>query len=104
LIDRVCQAARERVDVAVCGEIASDEVAVPLLLGLGVRELSVGPHSVPAVKARVRELDIGQCELLAKQTLRLESAAEVRDYVGTRLRRRLPPSGRIREAADPRAR
>jgi len=83
LVDRVCQAARERTDVAVCGEIASDEIAVPLLLGLGVRELSVGPHAVPAVKACVRELDIGQCELVAKQTLRLESAAEVRDYVAT---------------------
>jgi hypothetical protein len=35
------------------------------------------------VKARVRELELGQCELLAKQTLRLESAAEVRDYVAT---------------------
>jgi phosphocarrier protein FPr len=83
LVDRVCQAARGRADVAVCGEVASDEIAVPLLVGLGVRELSVGPHAVPAVKARVRELDLGQCELLAKQTLRLESAAEVRDYVAT---------------------
>ncbi len=83
LVDRVCQAARERADVAVCGEIASDEIAIPLLVGLGVRELSVGPHAVPAVKARVRELDLGQCELVAKQTLRLESAAEVRDYVAT---------------------
>jgi phosphocarrier protein FPr len=83
LIDRVCQAARERADVAVCGEIASDEIAIPLLVGLGVRELSVGPHAVPAVKARVRELDLGQCELLAKQTLRLESAAQARDYVAT---------------------
>jgi multiphosphoryl transfer protein len=83
LVDRVCQAARGRADVAVCGEIASDEIAVPLLVGLGVRELSVGPHEVPAVKARVRELDLGQCELLAKQTLRLESAAQVRDHVAT---------------------
>ncbi len=83
LIDRVCQAALDRVDVAVCGEVASDEIAVPLLLGLGVRELSVGPHAVPAVKARVRELDLGQCELVAKQTLRLESAEEVRHYVAT---------------------
>jgi multiphosphoryl transfer protein len=81
LVDRVCQAARERAQVAVCGEIASDEIAVPLLIGLGVRELSVGPYAVPAVKARVRELDLGPCELLAKQTLRLESAAEVRDHV-----------------------
>jgi phosphocarrier protein FPr len=81
LVDHVCQTARGRVDVAVCGEIASDDLAVPLLLGLGVRELSVGPHAIPAVKARVRGLDLEQCEVVAKQALRLESAAEVRGFV-----------------------
>ena len=85
LIDRVCQAARGRVEVAVCGESASDEAAVPLLLGLGVRELSVGPHDVPRVKARVRELDLEQCEVTAKASLVLDSAAEVRDLVATAL-------------------
>jgi multiphosphoryl transfer protein len=81
LIDRVCQAARGRADVAVCGEVAADGAAVPLLIGLGVRELSVGPHAVPRVKARVRELDLEQCAIVAKQSLSLESAIEVRDFV-----------------------
>jgi phosphoenolpyruvate-protein phosphotransferase len=85
LIDRVCQAARDRVDVAVCGEVAADATAVPLLIGLGVRELSVGPHAVPRVKARVRELDLEQCAVVAKQALALESAAEVRDFVSAAL-------------------
>jgi phosphocarrier protein FPr len=86
LVDHVCQAARGRVDVAVCGEVAADEAAVPLLVGLGVRELSVGPHAVPGVKARVRELDVEQCEVVAKQALRLESADEVRAFVEATLR------------------
>jgi phosphocarrier protein FPr len=81
LIDRVCQAARGRADVAVCGEVAADPVAVPLLVGLGVGELSVGPHAVPRVKARVRELDLEQCAILAKQALSLENAGEVRHFV-----------------------
>jgi multiphosphoryl transfer protein len=81
LIDRVCQAAHGRVEVAVCGELASDPAAVPLLVGFGVRELSVGPHAVPSVKARVRELDLEQCAIVAKQCLSLESAVEVRDFV-----------------------
>jgi multiphosphoryl transfer protein len=85
LVDHVCQAARGRVDVAVCGEVAGDEAAVPLLVGLGVRELSVGPHAVPRVKAWVRDLDREQCEVVAKQALRLESAAEVRDFVAASL-------------------
>ena len=85
LIDRVCRAARGRVDVAVCGEAASDEVAVPLLVGLGVRELSVGPHSVPGVKARVRELDLEECEVVAEQALTLASAPEVRELVAAKI-------------------
>jgi phosphoenolpyruvate-protein kinase (PTS system EI component) len=69
----------------VCGEVAADETAVPLLVGLGVRELSVGPHSVPRVKAWVRELDLEQCQVVAKQALRLESASEVRGFVAATL-------------------
>jgi phosphocarrier protein FPr len=86
LIDHVCAAARGRVEVAVCGEVASDEAGVPLLVGLGVRELSVGPHAVPRVKARVRELDLEQCVVVAKQALRLESADEVRAFVAAAFR------------------
>jgi len=52
LVHRVCTAASGRVDVAVCGEAASDELAIPILLGLGVREFSVSPSAVPRVKAR----------------------------------------------------
>jgi phosphocarrier protein FPr len=85
LIDRVCHAARGRVEVAVCGESASDDAAVPLLLGLGVRELSVGPHDVPRVKARVRELDLAHCEVTAKASLVLDSAADVRELVAAKL-------------------
>jgi phosphocarrier protein FPr len=85
LIDHVCQAARGRVEVAVCGEVAADPTAVPLLLGLGVHELSVGPHAVPRVKARVRELDLEQCAVVAKQSLSLESAEEVREFLTSAL-------------------
>ena len=67
--------------MAVCGESASDDAAVPLLLGLGVRELSVGPHDVPRVKARVRQLDLRLCAVTAQAALVLGSAAEVRELV-----------------------
>ena len=58
---------------------------MPLLFGLGVRELSVGPHDVPRVKARVRELDRELCEVTAKASLVLEGAAEVRELVAAKL-------------------
>ena len=81
LIDHVCRAARGRIDVAVCGEAASDELAIPVLVGLGVRELSVAPPAVPRVKAAVRELDVERCASLAREALTLAGAGEVRKLV-----------------------
>ncbi len=64
--------------VGVCGALAGDPVAVPLLIGLGVTELSVDPVSVPAIKARVRKLDYQLCRQRAQDALALESAQAVR--------------------------
>lgn len=79
LIDAVCRGAGGRVAVAVCGELAADETAVPLLLGLGVRELSVAPWAVPAVKEAVRAVDLTHAAVLAARALDLPDAAAVRD-------------------------
>jgi len=78
LIDGVCRAASGRVDVAVCGEAAADEAAIPLLLGLGVRELSVVPAAVPLVKQAVRRLDAAAAASLAVQALDAPGPNEVR--------------------------
>ena len=85
LIRRVCDAAQGRVDVAVCGEVASDELAIPVLVGLGVRELSVAPHAVPGVKAAIRTLDVERCRAVALEALDLPSPADVRKLVLTTL-------------------
>ncbi|MCP3709125.1 phosphoenolpyruvate--protein phosphotransferase [Paraburkholderia sp. CNPSo 3274] len=64
--------------VGVCGALAGDPLAVPLLVGLGVTELSVDPVSVPSIKARVRKLDYNDCRERAQNALALESAQAVR--------------------------
>ncbi|MEU8814629.1 phosphoenolpyruvate--protein phosphotransferase [Actinoplanes sp. NPDC048796] len=56
LVDELCRAAADRVPVAVCGELAADERAVPRLLAAGVRQLSVAPALVPLVKQTVRAI------------------------------------------------
>lgn len=82
LIGAVCEAARAHGRwVGVCGELAADPVAVPLLIGLGVRELSVAAPSVGAVKAAVRALDTGAAAELARAARAAASAAEVRALV-----------------------
>jgi multiphosphoryl transfer protein len=64
--------------VGVCGALAGDPLAVPLLVGLGVTELSVDPVAVPGIKARVRRLDYQLCRQRALDALELDSAQAVR--------------------------
>lgn len=67
--------------VGVCGGIASDPQAVPLLVGLGVDELSVSIPAIPAVKAAIRSLSLSECQALAARALTQSSAADVRALV-----------------------
>ncbi len=62
----------------VCGSLASDPLAVPILLGLGVTELSVAPAAVPEIKALVRELDLRAARDHARAALACPDAAAVR--------------------------
>lgn len=79
LIAGVCAAAHpEDKEIAVCGGLASDSVAVPLLLGLGVRELSCVPRSIPMLKQLIRSLRLTDCRQLADKALQLPDARAVR--------------------------
>ncbi|HEY3438888.1 MAG TPA: phosphoenolpyruvate--protein phosphotransferase [Actinotalea sp.] len=69
--------------VGVCGGIASDPQAVPLLVGLGVDELSVSIPAIPAVKAQIRSITLADCQQLAARSLTQVSAADVRALVPT---------------------
>jgi phosphocarrier protein FPr len=71
--------------VGVCGGIASDPQAVPLLVGLGVDELSVSVPAIPSVKAQIRSLTLTGCQELAARALVQDSAASVRALVPTDL-------------------
>ncbi|HZP90114.1 MAG TPA: phosphoenolpyruvate--protein phosphotransferase [Actinomycetota bacterium] len=69
--------------VAVCGELAADEAAVAILVGLGVRELSASAPAIPRVKRAVRALTLGDARALAERALGCRTAAEVRRLVTT---------------------
>jgi phosphocarrier protein FPr len=71
-----------------CGELGSDAAAVPILLGLGIDELSVSIPSVPIVKALVRTLRMADVQPLARQALTCSTAQEVRDLVKQQLNSR----------------
>jgi phosphocarrier protein FPr len=85
LIERTVAGAHARRRwVGVCGALAADPHAVPVLVGLGVDELSVDVPLVPAVKAQVRTLSLAECRDTARQALDAAEGAEVRALVSRR--------------------
>jgi phosphoenolpyruvate-protein kinase (PTS system EI component) len=85
LIESTVEGARKHKRwVGVCGALASDPAAIPVLLGLGVDELSVSLPAVPAIKARVRALSMELCQATARAALNLSEAEEVRGLVAQR--------------------
>ncbi|MDE0234200.1 MAG: phosphoenolpyruvate--protein phosphotransferase [bacterium] len=68
--------------VGVCGAMAGDPLAVPVLIGLGVTELSVAIPAVPAIKDRVRSLSLEECRRVAARCLEAADAQEARGLLG----------------------
>jgi phosphoenolpyruvate-protein kinase (PTS system EI component) len=64
--------------VAVCRGLASDPLGARILVGLGIREISVVPAAIGAIKASLRSVTLEQCRSLAHAALRADSAASVR--------------------------
>ena len=84
LIAATCEAAAAHDRwVGVCGELAGDALATPVLLGLGVRELSMSAPAIPAVKRAVRAVDLGRAREHAARALGLPSAEAVREMLRT---------------------
>jgi phosphocarrier protein FPr len=82
MIQQTVKAAHNRgIWVGVCGELASSPLATPILVGLGVNELSMNPPAIPAVKAAVARLTMSEAEAIAREVLQLDSANTVRNYV-----------------------
>ncbi len=82
LIGAACDALHERGKwLGICGGVASDPQAVPILVGLGVDELSCSIPAIPSIKAQVRAYSLEQCKALAAQAIRCSTPAEVRALV-----------------------
>lgn len=80
LIKRTVDAAKEAgIWTGVCGEMAGDIRLTPLLLGLGVQELSVGPHQVPRVRRAIRTLNHGECAAMAEEAVGMPLSSSILD-------------------------
>ncbi|MEM8931515.1 MAG: phosphoenolpyruvate--protein phosphotransferase [Acidobacteriota bacterium] len=69
------------IEVSLCGEMGSDPRLTPILLGCGLRRVSVAPRQVPTIKRRVRELTVEGLEAIAMQCASLATADEIDDYL-----------------------
>jgi phosphoenolpyruvate-protein phosphotransferase (PTS system enzyme I) len=81
---------RQPIPVSCCGESAGDPEYAILLMGLGLRTLSVTPSALPALKRVVRKVSIQQCERLAKRAVALDSDAAVTAFVRDQARKIIP--------------
>jgi len=91
LIRTVLQDAHKaRIDCSVCGEMASEPEHIMLLLGMGVRTLSIAPPMIPEIKQIIRSVTIEESNQIARKVLSMNSESHISSYLRTIAREILP--------------
>jgi phosphotransferase system enzyme I (PtsI) len=91
LIKSVIRAARRgKIETSLCGEIASDPIYTMLLIGLGLRNLSLVPSQIPAIKQVIRKVKIEECERLARKIGSLDSDRRILSALRSELQKTVP--------------
>jgi len=91
LIEIVVQAGNEQgIPVTVCGQMSSDPKYLPLLIGLGLRQLSMTPHAIPNQKEMARQLTVEEAEEITRHARTLDTARDVENYLRGELGRICP--------------
>jgi phosphotransferase system enzyme I (PtsI) len=91
LIRDVVRAAKgANIEVNVCGEMSGEPLYAPLLVGLGIRQLSATPRKIPEIKRVIRDLKVAEAERVAEHALSLETGRQVTNYLRDYLRKLLP--------------
>ncbi|MEH2452054.1 phosphoenolpyruvate--protein phosphotransferase [Nostoc sp.] len=84
MVQQTIQAANAAgISVGLCGELAADTLATPILLGLGLDELSMNPQSIAGVKQAIARFCIVECEAIVASALQQDSAVHVRELIST---------------------
>ena len=74
-------AEKKNIDVCMCGEMASDPFNMPVLIGMGLKELSMTPQSIPAVKDVIRKINKKDSQEIAKKALRMKTTREISQLI-----------------------
>ncbi len=78
------------VPLEVCGEMASDPIQAIVLIGLGIRRLSLAPGSIPLIKNAIRSIELKRVQTLISEAMKLPSMSEVKELLGRELPRQAP--------------
>jgi phosphoenolpyruvate-protein phosphotransferase (PTS system enzyme I) len=91
LIRQVTIAAQARgIHVSMCGEMAGDPVNIPILLGLGIDELSMNALVIPMIKKFIRSVSMEECKELTFQAFQMKEAKEIHEFLESWIRERFP--------------
>lgn len=69
------------IDVGMCGEMASDPLMVPLLVGMGLRRFSMNPQAIPLIRSQIRRMDTTQNVEIAARALKMTTAREIEEFL-----------------------
>ncbi len=82
LLSSVAKSAkRAKIDISICGEMASEPEVTPLLLGMGFRTLSLAPPMIPEVKKIIRSVSIEYCRRMARKVLAFDTESQTVNYI-----------------------
>ena len=88
LLSRVAKSAkRAKIDISICGEMASEPEVTPLLLGMGFRTLSLAPPMIPEVKKVIRSVSIEYCRRLARKALGFDTDSQTVNFLRDEFRK-----------------
>jgi phosphoenolpyruvate-protein phosphotransferase (PTS system enzyme I) len=91
MVRQVVAAGREAgIPVAMCGEMAGDPLHIPILLGLGVDELSMNALAIPVVKSVIRQFNLEEARTMAETALGMVTVDEINDFATQEMSRRFP--------------
>ena len=88
--DVIRAAGRSKIDVSLCGEMAGEPEFAMILIGLGLRSLSVAPPAIPQVKKLIRSVSIDHCKRVARKVTSFDSDREVLNYIRVEVAKIIP--------------
>jgi phosphotransferase system enzyme I (PtsI) len=81
---------RSNISVSLCGELGADIEFAILLVGMGLRSLSINPHAVPEVKKVIRSIELGDAQKVARRVMSFENSQQILNYLRDETRKVIP--------------